>query len=195
MKRIPLLLLIFVTVFFPRSPWGLTKGYYEKKFEAHGKRLTIDWGLFTASEEKDRLEKQLETLWEAFSNHQDDFRLTRRIEITRSTDLFSLSDEIEKDNDLLKMTFSRSGHSTISEDTILKTLRRRPFLYYTKETWNYKMRKVVRDLGREGYYYEEDGQVKYAAVDTVELFQKDKEMEEFFEQRERVERRKIEEGF
>jgi hypothetical protein len=195
MKRMPLLLLIFVTLFFPRSPWGVTKGYYEKKFEAHGKKLIIDWGLFTSIEEKDRLEKQLETLWEAFSNHQDDFRLTKRIEITRSTDLISLSDEIEKDNDLLKMTLSRSGNSTISGDTILKTLRRRPFFYFTKETLHYKKRKVVRDLGREGYYYEEDGQIKYAAVDTVELFQKDKETKEYFEQREREEKRKIEEGF
>jgi hypothetical protein len=195
MKRIPLLLLIFVIVFFPRSPWGLTKGYYEKKFEAHGKELIIDWGLFTSIEEKDRLEKQLETLWEAFSNSQDEFRLTKRIEISRSTDLFSLSDEVEKNNDLLKITLSRSGISTISGDTILKTLRSRPFLYYTKETWNYKRRKVVRDLGREGYYYEEDGQIKYAAVDTVELFQKEKETKEYFDQRRREERKKIEEGF
>ncbi len=195
MKRITFLLLIFITVFFPRSPWGLTKGYYEKKFEAQGKKLIIDWGLFTSIEEKNRLEKQLESLWEAFSNHKDDFRLTKRIEITRSTDLFSLSNEIERDNDLLKITLSRSGSSTISRDLILKALRSRPFFYYTKETLNYKNRKVVNDLGREGYYYEEDGQIKYAAVDTVELFQKDREIKKYFEEKEREETKKGDEGF
>jgi hypothetical protein len=194
MKRILLFIVIVVTVFLPRSPWGLTRGYYEKKFEAHGKRLVIDWGVFTSMEEKGRLEKQLETLWGTFSNHQDDFRLTRRIEITRSTDFISFSNQIEKENDLLEMTLSRSGNSTISQDTILKTLRRKPLFYYTEETWKYRHRKIVRDLGRDGYYYEEDGQNKYAAVDTVDLLKRNKELEEYREQRRREERRKIEEG-
>jgi hypothetical protein len=194
MKKLHILLLVFMILFPTISLWGLTKGEYEKEFDARGKRLIIDWGVFESIEEKERLGKQLKTLWKAFNKHKDDFRLTRRIEITRSTDLFSLSDEIEKDNDLLKITLSRSGNSIVSQKQILKTLRNRPFLYYTKETLNYKKRKVVRDLGREGYYYEEDGQVKYAAVDTVELFQREKEIKEQTKKRKEEERKQIEEG-
>ena len=195
MKRIPLLLLVFIVVSLPTSPWGLTTGDYEKQFDGYGKELIIDWGVFGSIEERDRLEKQLEVIWEAFERHRDDFRLTKRIEISRMTDFLSLSDEIEKDNDLLKITLSRTGNSIVPQETILKTLRRRPFFYYTKETLNYKKRKVVRDSGRDGYYYEEDGEIKYAAVDTVELFQKEKETKRYFEQKEKEERRKIEEGF
>jgi len=195
MKKLHILLPVFIIIFPTISLWGLTKGEYEKKFDARGKKLIVDWGLFESIEEKERLETQLKTLWEAFSKYQDDFRLTKRIEITRSTDLLSLSDEIEKDNDLLKITLSRSGGSIISEDKILKTLQSRPFFYYTKETLNYKKRKVVRDLGREGYYYEEDGQVKYAAVDTVELFQREKEIKEYNKERRKKERRQVEEAF
>ena len=194
MKKIHILLPILIIV-FPTIPlWGLTKGEYEKKFDAGGKQLIIDWGLFKSIEEKERLKTQLKTLWKAFTKHQDDFRLTRRIEITRSTDLFSLTDKIEKDNDLLKITLSRSGNSVVSKKGILKTLRNRPFLYYTKETLNYKKRKVVRDLGREGYYYEEDGQEKFAAVDTVELFQREKEIKEQTKKRKEEGRKQIEEG-
>jgi len=195
MKKLHILLPVFIIIFPTISLWGLTKGEYEKKFDARGKKLIVDWGLFESIEEKERLETQLKTLWEAFSKYQDDFRLTKRIEITRSTDLLSLSDEIEKDNDLLEITLSRSGGSIISEDKILKTLQSRPFFYYTKETLNYKKRKVVRDLGREGYYYEEDGQVKYAAVDTVELFQREKEIKEYNKERRKKERRQVEEAF
>ncbi len=195
MKKLHILLLVFMILFPTISLWGLTKGEYEKKFDAHGKRLIVDWGVFQSIKEMERLEAQLETLWEAFNKNQDDFRLTRRIEITRSTDLLSLSDETEKDNDLLKISLSRSGNSIVSQKQILKTLRRRPFLYYTKETLNYKKRKVVRDLGKEGYYYEEDGQIKYAAVDTVELFQREKEIKEYTKERQEEERRQIEEGF
>ena len=185
MKRLPLLLLVFIIVFLPTSPWGLTKGYYEKKFDTRGKKLIIDWGVFKSIEERDRLEKQLEIVWEAFERHQDDFRLTKRIEITRSTAFLSLSDEIEKDNGLLRITLSHSGNSIVPQETILKTLRKRPFFYYTKETLNYKKRKVVRDLGRDGYYYEEDGEIKYAPVDTVDLFEKEKERKKYFEEEER----------
>lgn len=195
MKKLHILLPVFIIVFPTLSLWGLTKGEYEKKFDAHGKKLIVDWGLFESIEEKERLETQLKTLWEAFSKHGDDFRLTKRIEITRSTDLLSLSDEIDKDNDLLKITLSRSGGSIISRNKILKILRSRPFFYYTKETLNYKKRKVVRDLGREGYYYEEDGQVRYAAVDTVELFQREKEIKGYNKERREKERRQVEEGF
>ena len=195
MKKLHILLPVFMILFPTISLWGLTEGEYEKKFDARGKKLIVDWGVFGAIEEKERLETQLDTLWGAFNKNQDDFRLTRRIEITRSTGLFSLSDEIEKDNDLLKITLSRSGNSVISQEKILKILRSRPFLYYTKETLNYKKRKVVRDLGREGYYYEEDGQVKFAAVDTVELFQREKEIKEYTKEREKEERRQVEEGY
>ena len=195
MKKLHILLPVFMVLFPTISLWGLTKGEYEKKFDARGKKLIVDWGVFGTIEEKERLETQLDVLWEAFNKNQDDFRLTRRIEITRSTDLFFLSDEIEKDNDLLKITLSRTGNSIVSQKQILKTLRNRPFLYYTKETLNYKKRKVVRDLGREGYYYEEDGQVKYAAVDTVELFQREKEIKEYNKGREEKERRQVEEAF
>ena len=195
MKKLHILLPVFIIVFPTLSLWGLTKGEYQKKFDARGKKLIVDWGLFESIEERERLETQLETLWEVFSKHGDDFRLTKRIEITRSTDFLSLSDEIEKDNDLLKITLSRGGGSIISQDEILKILRRRPFFYYTKETLNYKKRKVVRDLGREGYYYEEDGQVKYAAVDTVELFQRERKIKEYEKQRKEKERRQVEEGF
>lgn len=195
MKKLYILLPVFIIVFSTISLWALTKGEYEKKFDVRGKKLIVDWGLFESIEERERLETQLKTLWEAFSNYQDDFRLTKRIEITRSTDLISLSDEIEKDNDLLQITLSRGGSSFISEDKILKTLRSRPFFYYTKETLNYKKRKVVRDLGREGYYYEEDGQVKYAAVDTVELFQREKERKEYDKERREKEKRQVEQAF
>ncbi|MCK5552112.1 MAG: hypothetical protein KAJ09_03130 [Deltaproteobacteria bacterium] len=195
MKRIPILLLVFIVFSLPTSPWGMTAGDYEKKFDGHGKELIVDWGVFGSIEERDRLEKQLGIIWEAFEKHRDDFRLTKRIEITRSTDLLSLSDVIEKDNDLLKITLSRSGNSTIPQEKILKTVRSRPFFYYTKETVNYKKRRVVRDLGREGYYYEENGEIKYAAVDTVELFKKEEETKKYFEEKEKEEQKKIEEGF
>jgi len=195
MKRIPILLLVFIVVFLPTYPWGLTTGDYEKKFDGQGKELIIDWGLFKSIEERDRLEKQLEIVWEAFEKNRDDFRLSKRIEITRSTDLVSLSDVIEKDNDLLKITLSRRGNSVIPQDTILKTLRSKPFFYFTTETMKYKRRKVVRDLGRDGYYYEEDGEIKYAAVDTVELFQREKERKKYFKEKEKEEKKKIDEGF
>jgi hypothetical protein len=195
MKRIPILLIVFIIVFLPTAPWGLTTEDYEKKFDGQGKKLIIDWGLFQSIEESDRLEKQLGIIWEAFEKHRDDFRLIKRIEITRSTDFVSLSDEIEKDNDLLKITLSRSGNSTIPQEKILQTVRRRPFFYYTKETLRYKERKVVRDLGRDGYYYEEDGEIKYAAVDTVELFKKEEERKKYFEEKEKERKKKIDEGF
>jgi len=130
----------------------------------------------------------LKVLWEIFRKHRREFRLTKRIQITRSADFLSLSDEIKKDNDLLRITLSRTGNSIISQKKILKTLRSRPFFYFTKEILKYKRRKVVRDLGREGYYYEEDGEVKYAAVDTVELLQKKEENERYFEEERRKER-------
>ena len=41
----------------------------------------------------------------------------------------------------------------------------------------------------------EDGQVKYAAVDTVELFQREKKIKEYEKQRKEKERRQVEEGF
>ena len=46
----------------------------------------------------------------------------------------------------------------------------------------------MRDLGREGYYYEEDGETKYAAVDTAELFEKQRETQEHFEEQEKKEK-------
>jgi hypothetical protein len=195
MKRIPILLIVFIIVFLPTAPWGLTAEDHEKKFDGQGKKLIIDWGVFQSIEESDRLEKQLGIIWEAFEKHRDDFRLIKRIEITRSTDFVSLSDEIEKDNDLLKITLSRSGNSTIPQEKILNTVRRRPFFYYTTETLRYKERKVVRDLGRDGYYYEEDGEIKYAAVDTVELFKKEEERKKYFEEKEKEQKKKIDEGF
>lgn len=180
-------LILFIVVLSTQS-WGLEHEEYEKKFSARGKQLLVDWGLFESLEERERLEKQLEILWKTLTTHQDDFRLTKKIAITRSTGFFSLSDEIERDNDLLRMTLSRSGNSTISEETILKTLRSKPFLYYTKETLKYRERKVVRDLGRDGYYYKEDGKIKYAAVDTVDLFEKQRETEKGFEEQEKQEK-------
>jgi hypothetical protein len=187
-REVRVLILILLVVALSTQVWGLTPGDYEEKFSARGKHLLVGWGLFDSVEERARLEKQLEILWKALTMHQDDFRLTKRIEITRSTGFFSLSDEIQRDNDLLKITLSRSGNSTISEESILKILRSRPFMYYTKETLNYRKRKVVRDLGREGYYYEEDGETKYAAVDTVELFEKQRETQEHFEEQEKEEK-------
>jgi hypothetical protein len=59
----------------------------------------------------------------------------------------------------------------------------------------YRRRKVVRDLGKEGYYYEEDGEIKYAAVDTVELLQKKGEIKKHFEEERRKEREKALEQF
>jgi hypothetical protein len=185
---IHIFLLFFTIVCLARPCWGLTGREYEEKFSAQGKRLMVAWGLFGSIEERERLEGQLEVLWEAFRKHRDDFRLTKRIEIERATDLFSLSDEIQKDNDLVKITLSRAGKSVVSEDRILKTLRSRPFFHITKEVIKYRKRKVVRDLGREGYYYEEDGEIKYAAVDTVELFQKKKAREKILEEEEEKEK-------
>ena len=72
MKRIPLLLLVFIVVSLPTSPWGLTTGDYEKQFDGYGKELIIDWGVFGSIEERDRLEKQLEVIWEAFERHRDE---------------------------------------------------------------------------------------------------------------------------
>lgn len=180
-------LILFIVVLSIQS-WGLEHEEYEEKFSAQGMQLLIDWGLFESLEERERLGEQLEILWKTLTTHQDDFRLTKKIEITRSTGFFSLSDEIQRDNDLLRITLSRSGNSTISEETILKTLRDKPFLYYTKETLNYRKRKVVRDLGREGYYYEENGEIKYAAVDTVDLFEKQRETQKYFEERKKKEK-------
>lgn len=189
MKReIYLLLLFFIIVSFSTSSWGSAGEEYEEKFRAQGKRLTVDWGLFDSIEQSERLERQLKVLWEIFRKHRREFRLTKRIQITRSADFLSLSDEIKKDNDLLRITLSRTGNSIISQKKILKTLRSRPFFYFTKEILKYKRRKVVRDLGREGYYYEEDGEVKYAAVDTVELLQKKEENERYIEEERRKER-------
>ncbi len=54
---------------------------------------------------------------------------------------------------------------------------------------------MVRDLGRDGYYYEENGEIKYAAVDTVELLQKEEEREKRVEKEEKREREAIDEGF
>lgn len=184
-REVCVVILILLVVALSTQVWGLTDEEYEEKFGARGKQLLIDWRLFESLEERARLEKQLEILWKALGIHQDDFRLTKRIEITRSTGFFSLSDEIQRDNDLLKITLSRSGNSTISEETILKTLRSKPFLYYTQETLNYRKRKVVRDLGKEGYYYEEDGETKYAAVDTVDLFEKQRKTQKYFEEQEK----------
>lgn len=196
MKReIYLLLLFFIIVSFSTSSWGSAGEEYEEKFRAQGKRLTVDWGLFDSIEQSERLERQLKVLWEIFRKHRREFRLTKRIQITRSADFLSLSDEIKKDNDLLRITLSRTGNSIISQKKILKTLRSRPFFYFTKEILKYKRRKVVRDLGREGYYYEENGEIKYAAVDTVELFKKEEETKKYFEEKEKEEQKKIEEGF
>jgi hypothetical protein len=175
--------------------WGLADGYYEEKFDAQGKKLRIDRGLFDSIEQRRRLERQLEVLWELFSGHKGEFRLIRSIQITRSTEFLSLSDEIEKDNDLLKITLSRTGDSIVSGDQILQTLRSRPFLYYTTETIKYRRRKVVRDLGRDGYYYEENGEIKYAAVDTVELLQKEEEREKRVEEEKKREREAIDQAF
>ncbi len=189
MKReVRVLSLIVFIVALSTQSWGLTDEEYEEKFSARGKQLLIDWGVFESLEERERLDEQMEILWKALTTHQDDFRLTKKIEITRSTGFFSLSDEIQKDNDLLMITLSRSGNSTISEETILKTLRSKPFLYYTKETLNYRKRKVVKDLGREGYYYEENGDIKYAAVDTIELFEKQRETQKYFEEQKKKEK-------
>ena len=189
MKReIHLILLFFIIFSLTTSSWGLAGEEYEEKFEAQGRKLTVDRGLFDSIEQRQRLETQLELLWEVFRKHRGEFRLTKRIQITRSTDFLSLSDEIKKDNDLLGITLSRTGNSIISQKKILKTLRSRPFFYFTKEMLKYKRRKVVRDLGREGYYYQEDGEVKYAAVDTVELLQKKEENERYFEEERRKER-------
>jgi hypothetical protein len=180
MKReIHLILLFFIIFSLTTSSWGLAGEEYEEKFEAQGRKLTVDRGLFDSIEQRQRGE----------------FRLTRRIQISRSTDLLSLSDEIEKDNDLLKITLARTGNSVISQKKILKTLRSRPFFYFTKEMLKYRRRKVFRDLGREGYYYEEDGEIKYAAVDTVELLQKKGEVEKHFEEERRKEREKALEQF
>ena len=191
MKReIHLILLFFIIVSFATSSWGLAGEEYEEKFEAQGKKLTVDRGLFDSIEQRGRLETQLELLWKIFRKHGREFRLTRRIQITRSTDLLSLSDEIKKDNDLLKITLARTGSSVISQDRILKTLRSRPFFYFTIEMLKYKRRKVVRDLGRVGYYYEEDGEIRYAAVDTVELLQRKGEIERHFEEERKKEREK-----
>ncbi len=132
----------------------------------------------------------MEFLWEVCRKHRGEFRLTKRIQISRSTDLLSLSDEIKKDNDLLKITLARTGKSVISQKKILKALCSRPFFYFTKEMVKYRQRKVVRDLGKEGYYYEEDGEIKYAAVDTVELLQRKGEIEKHFEEERRKEREK-----
>ncbi len=189
MKReIYLLLLFFIIVSFSTSSWGSAREAYEEKFRAQGKRLTVDRGLFDFIEQGERLDRQLKVLWEVFRKHRKEFWLTKRIQITRSADLLSLSDEIKKDNDLLRITLSRTGNSIISQKRIWKTLRRRPFFYFTKEILKYRRRKVVRDLGREGYYYEEDGEVKYAAVDTVELLQKKEENERYIEEERRKER-------
>jgi hypothetical protein len=150
------------------------------------------WGLAEGDYEEER---QLEVLWELFNKDKGEFRLIRRFQITKSTEFFSLSDEIKKDNDLLRITLSRSGDSIVSGGRILKTLRSRPFLYFTTETIKYRRRKVVRDLGRGGYYYEENGEIKYAAVDTVELLQREEEREKYVEDKERREREAIDEGF
>jgi hypothetical protein len=187
-KEVCILSLILFIVALSTQSWGLEHEEYEEKFNARGKQLLIDWGVFESLEERERLEEQLGILWKTLTTHRDDFRLTKRIEITRSTGFFSLSDEIQKDNDLLRITLSRSGNSTLSEETILKTLRSKPFLYYTKETLNYRERKVVRDLGRDGYYYKENGEMKYAAVDTVDLFEKQRETEKGFEEQEKKEK-------
>jgi len=187
-KEVRILSLILFIVALSTQSWGLEHEEYEEKFNARGKQLLIDWGVFESLEERERLEEQLEILWKTLTTHQDDFRLTKKIEITRSTGFFSISDEIQRDNDLLRITLSRSGNSAISEETILKTLRSKPFLYYTQETLNYRKRKVVRDLGREGYYYEENGEMKYAAVDTVELFEKQRETQKYFEELEKKEK-------
>lgn len=196
MKReIHLILLFFIIFSLTTSSWGLAGEEYEEKFEAQGKKLTVDRGLFDSIEQRQRLETQLELLLEVFRKHRGEFRLTKRIQISRSTDLLSLSDEIKKDNDLLKITLARTGNSVISQKKILKTLRSRPFFYFTKEMLKYRRRKVVRDLGREGYYYEEDGEIKYAAVDTVELLQKKGEVEKHFEEERRKEREKALEQF
>ncbi len=195
MNRIHILLLVFIIVFLTTPSWGSKRGEYEEKFDAQGKQLIADWGRFDSIEKRERLERQLKVLWEVFSKYQGEFRLIKRIQVSRSTDLFSLSDKIEKDNDLLMVTLSGTGNSIISQKKILKTLRSKPFFYFTIETMKYKQRKVVRDLGREGYYYEEDGEIRYAAVDTVELFQKEQDTKRFFEEEERERRKKIEEGF
>jgi len=175
--------------------WGLAEGDYEEKFDARGKKLMIDWGLFDSIEHRQRLERQLEVLWELFSKDRGEFRLIRSFEITRSTEFLSLSDKIEKDNDLLKITLSRTGDSIVSGDQILQTLHSRPFLYFTTETIKYRRRKVVRDLGRDGYYYEENGEIKYAAVDTVELLQKEEEKEKRVEEEKKREREAIDQAF
>jgi len=56
MKRLHILLPVIIIVFPTLSLWGLTKGEYEKKFDARGKKLIVDWGLFESIEEKERLE-------------------------------------------------------------------------------------------------------------------------------------------
>ena len=196
MKREIHLILLFFNIFsLTTSSWGLAGEEYEEKFEAQGKKLTVDRGLFDSIEQRQRLETQLELLWEVFRKHRGEFRLTKRIQISRSTDLLSLSDEIKKDNDLLKITLARTGNSVFSQRKILKTLRSRPFFYFTKEMLKYRQRKVVRDLGKEGYYYEEDGEIKYAAVDTVELLQRRGEIKRHFEEEKRKEREKALEQF
>ena len=189
-RKMYLLLLFFIIVSFSTSSWGSAREEYEEKFRAQGKSLTVDWGLFDSIEQSERLERQLKVLWEIFRKLGKEFRLTKRIQITRSADFLSLADEIKKDNDLLEITLSRTGNSIISQEKILKTLRDRPFFYFTREMLNYKRRKVVRDLGRDGYYYQEDGEVKYAAVDTVELLQKKEENKRYFEEQRRKEREK-----
>lgn len=194
-RDIFILPLVLIIASLSTPCWGLAEGDYEEKFDAQGKKLTIDWGLFDSIEQHGRLERQLEVLWELFNKDKGEFRLIRRFQITRSTELFSLSDEIERDNDLLKITLSRSRGSIVSGDQILKTLRTRPFLYFTTETIKYRRRKVVRDLGRNGYYYEENGEIKYAAVDTVELLQKEEEREKQVEKEKRRERETIDEAF
>jgi hypothetical protein len=194
-RDIFILPLVLVIASLSTPCWGLAEGDYEEKFDAQGKKLTIDWGLFDSIGERRRLERQLEVLWELFNKDKGEFRLIRRFQITKSTEFFSLSDEIKKDNDLLRITLSRSGDSIVSGGRILKTLRSRPFLYFTTETIKYRRRKVVRDLGRGGYYYEENGEIKYAAVDTVELLQREEEREKYVEDKERREREAIDEGF
>ena len=194
-RDIFILPLVLVIASLSTPCWGLAEGDYEEKFDAQGKKLTIDWGLFDSIGERRRLERQLEVLWELFNKDKGEFRLIRRFQITKSTEFFSLSDEIKKDNDLLRITLSRSGDSIVSGGRILKTLRSRPFLYFTTETIKYRRRKVVRDLGRDGYYYEENGEIKYAAVDTVELLKKEEEREKYVEEKERREREAIDEGF
>ena len=61
MKReIHLIPLFFIIVSFATSSWGLAGEEYEEKFEAQGKKLTVEWGLFDSTEQPER---QSALLW------------------------------------------------------------------------------------------------------------------------------------